>query len=1337
MRAGFDVGRRLPRCCASSPSPTCCWRSCMFSVTVPVQHQRVGDVRRPTPSWRRPSACCRRPSPRPRSSCRSLARQPGLRPVRRGLGRRAGSCRWSTSVGFGLWLVQFSFPTAAVARFTQQVTQRGLSNASWSAFYNVVPATDAPRSSRSTTASRARSGRSCAACCCWPPVGSWPRSRSSGSARSRPQRTVVVVIGIRRRYGASLLAALRDGRGERVLEGGPGVAALVRDPSVGPALLDGHGTRPNPGVREMAATLLATSDVAGDGRLALRSGLAATPMPGCGRRRSGRDRRDRPAGSARRTTLADLGATDPDPVVRAAVTVAPRLPGQPGGAGFVDDPSDAVRAAAIARLGDMPLATDRRERATIRALDDPDGPRPGGRGGRSWRGDDGPTDGVVGWPWTGRSWRPRRRSARSPDGPSGRDRTRRSTSPSSTFALERVGRATDLRRDRTALRRPRRAGAGRPGRPARRHASRYRERDLLRAGLGALAVLGRPGGAGPHPALSARPTMPQVRAQAIEALDSIGDRRLARPSSACSRTTARRRPPRPAAALDRLVHDEDPWLRRLAQACRGDADVPDATRSLSDLEHDARPAPRAALRGPRSRGPAADRGDGRRAHVRTRARCSCARASWATSWSSSSTAASAWSDAEPDGTDRSSGRTAPGEHIGELAVLRERPRAATVVAEADGARGLVVVGRGAEGHPARAARTPRWPCSPPSPSASAGNDRTTARPTGRLPTGTVTFLRTDVEGSMGLARPPRARAGTSVNAAHLAHRSASAVERARRRRRPDRGRRALRARSARPGRRAAAAVDAQRAIARRDRGRPDAPIRVRMGLHIGRGAPGRRRLRRLRGQPRRPHRGGRPRRPDRRVRATTAALDRRRSCRPGTPLDDLGHAPSSATCPRPERLYQLTIDGLPADFPPLRTAGGVGGNLPDRLTSFLGRDARAGDDRASCSATARLVTLTGPGGIGKTSLADRGRARSSRRRIPDGAWFVALADVDDPAEVPAAIAHGIGLLRRPGAARGRRPSLPYLADRSMVLVLDNFEHVLEAADHVAALVRASPASRVIVTSRAPLHVVGRARAPGPPARPTTASGLFIERARAVRPGWEPGGGPRRSSRRSARCWTTCRWASSSPPRASRSAAGRHPRPTRRPPAAARTRPRDAPAASARSTSAVAWSHDLLTRRTPAPAPRAGGVRGRLRPRAGRRVRRAAASVGDRLDDLLELADHSLIVAVPEATGRVRFRMLRTIQTFALARLADDGDEADVRRRHAEAFLELVRTEQTRPQHVAARRGTRPGRARDGQHPGGRALGDRRGGRASSPSGSSADLWRFWHAFGLGCRGTPT
>ena len=217
----------------------------------------------------------------------------------------------------------------------------------------------------------------------------------------------------------------------------------------------------------------------------------------------------------------------------------------------------------------------------------------------------------------------------------------------------------------------------------------------------------------------------------------------------------------------------------------------------------------------------------------------------------------------------------------------------------------------------------------------------------------------------------------------------------------------------------------------------------------------------------------------------------------GTTLRDLG-APLKDV-PRAERLSQLDIAGLPNDFPPLRTSLERIGNLPDRVTSFVGRDQEIAD-LVELAADARLMTLTGPGGIGKTSLAIE-VARRLEPRFPDGAWFVSLAALAGPDQVRSTIAHGIGIYDGPERAAASAV-LSFLADRSMVLVLDNMEHLLDAADDVAAVVHASPGSRVLVTSRAPLRIAGEHEVPVAPLV-DEGTALFVDRARAARVGWEP------------------------------------------------------------------------------------------------------------------------------------------------------------------------------------------------------------------------------------------
>ncbi len=367
-----------------------------------------------------------------------------------------------------------------------------------------------------------------------------------------------------------------------------------------------------------------------------------------------------------------------------------------------------------------------------------------------------------------------------------------------------------------------------------------------------------------------------------------------------------------------------------------------------------------------------------------------------------------------------------------------------------------------------------------------------------LPTGTVTFLRTDVEGSMGLARTLGA-SWDSINDLHMGILRA-AIDRNQGiavRTEGD----AMFAVFPEAGAAVRAAVEAQVAIDAYA-WPANAPLRVRMGIHSGEAH--------LAGD----DYGGFDVNRAARISAvghggqiivseTTAALVAA-SLPPDATLHDLGRH-ILKDIPTPEHLYQLDIAGRRTEFPPIRVARASTGNLPERSTSLIGRASEL-TEVAGLVDDHRLVTLTGPGGIGKTSLALE-VARSRASDMPDGAWFVPLDRVSDPVLVGSVIARTLGLFD--GSARAAVDALPdFLADRSVLLVLDNFEHLLDAAPDVVALLQASPRSRFLVTSRAPLRISGEQEYPVPPlpVGGEAAVQLFVERARSVRPAWEPGAG---------------------------------------------------------------------------------------------------------------------------------------------------------------------------------------------------------------------------------------
>ncbi|MGB7794628.1 MAG: AAA family ATPase [Terrimicrobiaceae bacterium] len=219
---------------------------------------------------------------------------------------------------------------------------------------------------------------------------------------------------------------------------------------------------------------------------------------------------------------------------------------------------------------------------------------------------------------------------------------------------------------------------------------------------------------------------------------------------------------------------------------------------------------------------------------------------------------------------------------------------------------------------------------------------------------------------------------------------------------------------------------------------------------------------------------------------------------------------------RSERVYQLIHPDLPADFPPLKSLNAFPNNLPVQLTSFIGRQAevKAGKDLLMRE-NVRLVTLTGPGGTGKTRLALQAAA-DLIDRFEDGVFFVDLAPIREPESVLAAIARTVGLRET-----SDRPLLDKLneelRDRMMLLLLDNFEQVTAAAPQVGELLRDCRQLKLLVTSREVLRVRGEHVFPVPRlALPKAdlkqpsieqlthceAIRLFIERAQVVKPDFE-------------------------------------------------------------------------------------------------------------------------------------------------------------------------------------------------------------------------------------------
>src|SRR5919108_2512431 len=190
---------------------------------------------------------------------------------------------------------------------------------------------------------------------------------------------------------------------------------------------------------------------------------------------------------------------------------------------------------------------------------------------------------------------------------------------------------------------------------------------------------------------------------------------------------------------------------------------------------------------------------------------------------------------------------------------------------------------------------------------------------------------------------------------------------------------------------------------------------------------------------------------------------------------------------RAERLYQLGD----AEFPPLRTLDAT--NLPIAAGPLLGREQELRELVAMLSNGTRLLTLTGPGGTGKTRLALQVAAELVGT-LSDGVFWVSLAGLSDPDLVESELAQTIGA---PDDLAG------FLRGRELLVLLDNFEHVLDAAPAVSAALAASASLRVLVTSRAPLRVSGEQEYRLEPLPSGGATTLFVERARGVGRELEP------------------------------------------------------------------------------------------------------------------------------------------------------------------------------------------------------------------------------------------
>jgi predicted ATPase/class 3 adenylate cyclase len=372
-----------------------------------------------------------------------------------------------------------------------------------------------------------------------------------------------------------------------------------------------------------------------------------------------------------------------------------------------------------------------------------------------------------------------------------------------------------------------------------------------------------------------------------------------------------------------------------------------------------------------------------------------------------------------------------------------------------------------------------------------------------LPTGTVTFLFTDIEGSTNLARTLGGEWRETLEEHHRLVRAAIR----------DHGGIDLRTEgdaffavfgSADDA--VAAAATAQRSIA--GHSWPEgAAVRLRVGMHTGEGRLGGddyigldvHRAARIAAA----GHGGQVLLSESTRALVAEALPH------GTSLRDLGRH-RLKDFDEPQAIYQLGVSGLPDEFPPIRTLE-IPTNLPTSLTTFVGR-AEVVAELETMLEQARLITLAGPGGSGKTRLALE-VARRSEEDFADGVFFVDLSLIADPDLVPSAILRAIG--SREQADRPVMETLTsHLGERHVLLVLDNFEQIVSASPVVEKILRAAPLVSILATSRTRLGLAGERELPVPPLlvpdertdletlQRNEAVALFRDRARAVRPTFE-------------------------------------------------------------------------------------------------------------------------------------------------------------------------------------------------------------------------------------------
>jgi predicted ATPase/class 3 adenylate cyclase len=381
---------------------------------------------------------------------------------------------------------------------------------------------------------------------------------------------------------------------------------------------------------------------------------------------------------------------------------------------------------------------------------------------------------------------------------------------------------------------------------------------------------------------------------------------------------------------------------------------------------------------------------------------------------------------------------------------------------------------------------------------------------------------------------------------------------------------------------------------------------------------------------------------------------------------------------RPENVFQLVIPGLPWEFPPLKSLENLPNNLPVQTTEFIGRVDEVEEIVENlCNRSIRLLTLTGPGGTGKTRLSQEA-ATEMLEYFPDGVFFIPLAPISDPELVPTTIARTIGV-REGGGLPPLENLKSYLKDKHLLMLLDNFEQVMDATVIVSELLATAPDLKLIITSRIALQIRGEQEFPVPPLDvPGTnvvfeeiasieCVQMFVALAQAANPRFE-------FSRENATSVAEiCRRLDGLPLAIEIAAA----RSRMLSPQAMLKRldeslklliggPKDLPLRQQTLRGAIDWSYDLLEYADRTLFARLGIFVGGFTLEAAE----AVCNPNDHLDvfTIIEtLLNNSLLKVASPNDDEPRFELLQTIREYALEKLIAMGELEEIRQRHAEYF----------------------------------------------------------------------